>query len=91
MSGVLLLPLPSTMFDLSQHPHPAPSVVQYLGAALAMSAAALYDVLLLLGYCWWSGRWAAVVGTPSLRSFKGWRSLARLAYPAAFMKCAESW
>ncbi|GIL78024.1 hypothetical protein Vretimale_7355 [Volvox reticuliferus] len=64
---------------------------EYMGAALAMSAAAGYDVILLLLYVAGSGQWANVVGTPSRKAFKGWRQLARLAYPAASMKCAESW
>ncbi|KAG2449560.1 hypothetical protein HYH02_005093 [Chlamydomonas schloesseri] len=64
---------------------------EYVGAAAATSASAGYDLLLLLAYVLSSGQWSGVVGTPTRRAFKGWRQLARLAYPAASMKCAESW
>ncbi|GLI63431.1 hypothetical protein VaNZ11_006320 [Volvox africanus] len=64
---------------------------EYLGAALAMSAAAGFEVVLLLLYVAGSGQWANVLGTPSRKALKGWGQLARLAYPAASMKCAESW
>ncbi|GIL66766.1 hypothetical protein Vafri_20274 [Volvox africanus] len=64
---------------------------EYLGAALAMSAAAGLEVVLLLLYVAVSGQWSNVVGTPSRKAIKGWGQLARLAYPAASMKCAESW
>ncbi|KXZ47523.1 hypothetical protein GPECTOR_34g682 [Gonium pectorale] len=64
---------------------------QYLGAAAAMSASAGYDVLMLLAYIAFTGQWGCVVGTPTRRALGGWKQFARLAYPAASMKCAESW
>ncbi|PNH05010.1 MATE efflux family protein ALF5 [Tetrabaena socialis] len=64
---------------------------EYVGAAAATSVAAGYDVVMLLLYVACSGQWDAVMGVPNTRAFRGWHNFARLAYPAALMKCAESW
>ncbi|KAG2495434.1 hypothetical protein HYH03_006381 [Edaphochlamys debaryana] len=64
---------------------------EYIGAAAATSVSAGVDLALLLAYVAISKQWGGVIGRPSWRALHGWRHLARLAYPAASMKCAESW
>eukprot|EP00798_Chlamydomonas_sp_ICE-L_P007796 gene7796-990_t len=64
---------------------------EYLGAALSLSFASALDLLLTLAYVIGSGRGPTLLGRPSKLALKGWLDLAKLSYPACFMKCAESW
>lgn len=43
---------------------------EYVGAAAAMSAAAAYDLVLLLGYVAVTRQWGGVLGAPSRRALK---------------------
>ena len=72
-------PPPGNALTLLQH-------AQYIGAAVAMSAASALDLALTLGYVVASGRAAELMGWPTARALRGWWDIARLSYPACFMK-----
>eukprot|EP00892_Ulva_mutabilis_P009491 jgi/Ulvmu1/6914/UM031_0121.1 len=62
----------------------------YVWQGVAATLSRFDYFILQVGYIWWAGLGDRVWGTPSWKALAQWRRFASLAYPAALMRCMES-
>lgn len=62
----------------------------YIAAGVAYSLSRVYYFLMQAAYIQFAGLGARVWGRPTARAWAQWPQFARLAYPAAALRCMES-